>query len=678
MPVFRFVIVRLCLFLILGILTAYFVGFSVEWVFLGLCGFFVLYLFALLRAHRQLFQDAFFAVCCYVLFFWIGVFVFTIHQPENHQQHYLNKSIDEAPALLHIKINEVLKPTLYDEKYKATVISFNNEPTSGELLVNLPKAEKCFDIKVDDVLLVSTLLQPFYPPKNPHQFDYGAYMKQQGIYRQIRLHDFEVLRLTAGTPTLRGWAATFRSRIQERLKANGFEADEYAIINALLLGQRQYISKETYQDYAAAGAVHILAVSGLHVGILMLILQFVFRPLERIRYGKTIKIVLVVLLMWCFAIIAGLSPSVTRAVTMFSFFAVGMQLHRPTHSFNTLFCSAFVLLLIDPNLLFQVGFQLSYLAVAGILVFYPLFQKLYAPTYLVTKKAWDIFTVSTAAQLGVVPLSLFYFHQFPGLFIVTNLVILPVLGLLLGLGILVIVLAFFDVLFPQITEGYATLIGWLNEFISWVATKEQFVFDNISFSLVQAVALYIFVFSLGVVLQRFSYKKLIVTLTAVLLFQGTLFYHKLSSNSSEAFVFHSSRNSTIGVKYGQSVSFYSTMKPDMVLQQTFVKNYLVNKRISEVAIDTLPYVLKIEKKILMVVDSLGVYPKTIQEPDYVLFSHSPQLHLERMLDTIQPQQLIADGSNYTSYVNRWEATCKKRKRPFHHTTKAGAFQLNYK
>src|SRR5690606_12105522 len=147
-------------------------------------------------------------------------------------------------------------------------------------------------------------------------FDYAAYLNKQGIYHQFQLRDSLLIQHLKGTPGLRGKAANFRDNINIELIKNGFKGDELALINALLLGQRQELSPQVYSDFAAAGAVHILAVSGLHVGIILLILKFVFKPLERFRRGKTIKVITIIFCLWGFALVAGLSPSVLRAVTM--------------------------------------------------------------------------------------------------------------------------------------------------------------------------------------------------------------------------------------------------------------------------------------------------------------------------------------------------------------------------
>jgi competence protein ComEC len=170
-------------------------------------------------------------------------------------------------------------------------------------------------------------------------------LKRSGIYHQVTLKNQKVIVIPQSPKTITGYAQAIREKVNNRLQKLAFNPIERAMINALLLGQRQDIRADVYEDYAKAGAIHILAISGLHIGILLLILQFVMKPLLYLRHGKFIRLVIVLCLLWSFATIAGLSASVVRAVTMFSLFALAKGLKRTSNSLNTLAVSAFILLL---------------------------------------------------------------------------------------------------------------------------------------------------------------------------------------------------------------------------------------------------------------------------------------------------------------------------------------------
>ena len=290
-----------------------------------------------------------------------------------------------------------------------------------------------------------------------------------------------------------GFIAAFRLKIQQSLQYCGFSEDELAIINALLLGQRQDISKELTANYSKAGAIHILAVSGLHVGVILWMFSFVLKPLERYKRGKGIKLALVLLFLWFFALLAGMSASVTRAVTMFSAIAIGQFFNKRNAIEQSLIFSMFLLLLLKPLFLFDVGFQLSYLAVFGIIWVQPVFYQLWKPKYYIIVKGWQLFTVSLAAQIGVLPLSLFYFHQFPGLFFVSNLLIIPFLGIILSTGIIVLVLSYYSILPAFMVTIYGGIISVLNKTVVFIAKQEAFLFSDISFSVVKMFLLYLLI-----------------------------------------------------------------------------------------------------------------------------------------------------------------------------------------
>ena len=344
---------------------------------------------------------------------------------------------------------------------------------------NISKDSILNPLKVDELLYVKPEFVTINAPLNPHQFDYKFYLAKQGIHQQVFLEKEGFKSLGLDQFSFIGVAAKIRDKVQESLQKYYFKVDELAVINALLLGQRQEISKDLIEDYSKAGAIHILAVSGLHVGIILLILSSLLKPLERIKNGRVLKTILIVLLLWMFAFVAGLSASVVRAVAMFTFLAIGLSFKRKNVILFSLITSMFFLLLFKPMFLFDVGFQLSYLAVFGIIWIQPKLYKIYKPRFKLDDKIWQLFTVSVAAQLGVLPLSLYYFHQFPGLFLLSNLLIIPFLGAILIGGIIIIILALTDFLPQFLAEIYGYIISLMNNFVSWISKQEQFLFTDI-------------------------------------------------------------------------------------------------------------------------------------------------------------------------------------------------------
>ena len=216
-----------------------------------------------------------------------------------------------------------------------------------------------------------------------------------------------------------------------------------------------------------------------------------FKPLERLKRGRILKMIVIICLLWCYAIIAGASASIIRAATMFSIVAFGMHLKRPSNIYNTLAISVFFILLFKPLFLFDVGFQLSYLAVIAIVSIQPIIYKIWKPRFWLVDKLWQITTVTIAAQFGVLPISLFYFHQFPGLFFISSFVIIPFLGFILGMGFLIIILGILFFIPQPLAEFYEFLIRSMNNFVAFISNQEIFIFQNISFSIITMILFYL-------------------------------------------------------------------------------------------------------------------------------------------------------------------------------------------
>ena len=674
---FKFTIIKLTLFLVLGILLGYFLDVSLTLSFiLNLIS--VLCLTLLFILNRFGFKlKTLFGLLTYLTFICIGLLAVCIHNPMNHQDHYSNlfKSELNSDQAITFKVKEVLKSGNYYDKYVIDFINIDGNKVTGKSLLNVQKDSTQKSLRIDDIVFSKTIIKDLIPPLNPHQFNYKEYLKKQYIYHQIFLKNDELMVINQSNRSIYGFASELRETINQKLKPYNFKPDELAIINALLLGQRQDISEETYNNYANAGAIHILAVSGLHVGIILLILNFLFRPIGLMPYGPYIKTLLIIILLWCFAIIAGLSPSVMRAVTMFSIVAIGLNFKRATNIYNTLAISMFILLLFKPTFLFEVGFQLSYLAVFSIVWIQPLIFRLWNPKFYVVNKLWQILSVTIAAQFGVLPLSLYYFHQFPGLFFISNLVIIPFLGLILGFGILIILLSFLNILPNILAISFGRIIGFMNDFVGFISRQEEFLFKHISFGILFVISSYLLIIATVKLFKKRSYKSVIFALMSIAIFISVLIFNTYENATNEFLIFHKSRFSIIGIKHDRNLTLHHNLRSDNYTDEKLLVNYKIGNSIKNIEQDTIRSLYKINEELLLVVDSIGVY-KTSFKPDYVMLRNSPKINLNRLIDHLQPRMIIADGSNYKSYQERWFKTCVKKEIPFHQTSKKGAYIMD--
>ncbi|MCK7590276.1 competence protein ComEC family protein [Subsaxibacter sp. CAU 1640] len=678
MKLLNFAIIKFTICLIVGISIAYFFTVSLDFSIYATICLSVILLIIYLIDKRTLKKTIWFGMVSFLLMICVGILTYNLHDQRQFADHYTKIISTEtnSSSTITLEVREVLKPTAYHHKYIVDVLKVDNQSVSGKLLLNVQKDSLSNPLKVDEVLITTNALQNINSPLNPYQFNYREYLERQYVYHQVYADEASLLKATSNTESIFGYAENIRHKVTRKLTENNFKKDELAIIESLLLGKRKDISPDRYNNYVNAGVIHILAVSGLHVGIIMYILFWIFAPIGWLKNGNYFKMALVVILLWCFAIIAGLSPSVTRAVTMFTFVAIARNLKKPTNIFNTLASSMFILLLFKPMFLFEVGFQLSYAAVLSIVIIQPLIQKLWTPKNKALKYLWTLICVTTAAQIGVAPISLFYFHQFPGLFFISNLVILPFLGFVLAFGIVVIILALIDFLPYWIAKFYETVIWAMNTFVDWVAHQERFIFKDVSFSIVTLVASYVLILGIIHFLKNPNYHRLMTTLCFILMLQGVFIYEKYQNQTDEFVIFHKSRKTIIGNKTNSYVEISSNLDSASLSKENSIKSYKVGNNISKVKISELQSIYEFENKKLLVIDSFAVYNVKSFMPDYVLLCNSPKINLDRLIDSLQPKTIVADGSNYKTYIENWKSTCVKRKVPFHSTYEMGAFILS--
>ena len=658
------------LFLIAGICCQFYTDYWNYGIVISAC----ILIFLSLTAYWQR-KTLFFVFITWITFFLTGMILVYENDATNHTN-YFEKHLKNTSKVI-LAIDKVLKPGNYHHKYVADVVQLDSKKTTGHILLNIEKDSMSLLFHNGDLVFLKNKFQDIKSSLNPHQFNYKHYLKKQGINQQVYITHQQILLLDENKVSLLRFINTFRIKIQKSLRKYHFTDDELAVMNALLLGQRQEISKQLSDNYSKAGAIHILAVSGLHVGVILLILSFILKPLERVNNGKLIKLVLVILSLWFFAILAGLSASVIRAVTMFSAIALGQFFNKRNAVEHSLIFSMFIILLWKPLFLFDVGFQLSYTAVFGIIWIQPVLYQLWKPNFFIVDKGWQLITVSVAAQLGVLPISLFYFHQFPALFFISNLIIIPFLGVILGLGLVVLVLSYESIL-PLFLEGfYGDVISILNKVVAFVARQESFLFSEISFSALKMIFSYLLIISGFQLFLKLNTKRCFLFFGSILAFQCVLILEKYTiAQKSEFIVFHKSKNSIIGIRKGSSFELYHSMDSLQISSQKLLINYKVGENITSQNYHKLSNLMYYDKQVVLIIDKDGLYDiKELNNP-IVLLRQSPKINLQRLVKKLKPAIIIADGSNYKSYIENWKTTCKNLKTPFWTTYNQGAYVLN--
>ena len=678
MKALQFPLTRITLWFILGILYAASIEPNVvlAFVLLGVAaiGFGIAYFFT----AKNFTPTLYFGVASYFLSFCIGITTLLAHTDLYNPKNYFHQLTNpKQEHILEVVLREKLKSTAFNDRFIAIVKNIDNKESSGKIILHIRKNIENKKLQIGAHLKTKGLLLKHRKPNNPDQFNYGRYLTNKSILAQIYANPSNTQISTTLDKNCWYYASKIRNKILTNLEKNNFGKNELPVIAALILGQQQDIAPEILKDYQYAGAVHILSVSGLHVGFILLFINFLLQRLPKTTIGNTIRLVVIISSLWGFAFIAGLAPSVVRSVTMFSFVAVGMHLKRSTNIFHTLIVSVLLILLFQPSFLFDVGFQLSYVSLFFILWLQPLFSKLWIPKNKILQYFWDLLTVSFAAQIGALPLSIYYFHQFPGLFFVTNLIIIPFLSIIMALGVLTMVLAAFDWIPGILLKLLEWSVVLLNKTINWVASFEQFIIQDIAFNAPMLLSLYLFIIMMFIWYEKPTFNKMVFTVMGLIVFQAIyLETHWHEEQQKEWIVFNTPKSTLITHRNGAHITVFSSdYRKNQLSKNLALKSYAVANFAKVKSSQPIRNVAFFNNKKILILDSLGAYPKQVK-PEVLLITQSPKLNLERLLQTFKPKIVVADASNYKTYIAYWKATCLKEKIPFHATGEKGFYRLN--
>ncbi len=376
----------------------------------------------------------------------------------------------------------------------------STEQTGGRILAYLQLGDTIPIVSYGDFVAFSQMPVPIKGPTNPGQFNYQAYMARQGVYHQVYLreNDWKNLGINQSNFIFR-FAFNLRDRLLFVLRQNGLQGETYAVASAILLGYDEVLPPYLRKGYVAAGAMHVLCVSGLHVGVIFLIAGFLLNFFSKGKHAQFLKTSLLLAIIWFYALLTGLSPSVQRASLMISFFLLGKLINRNGYALNSIAASAFFILLLNPQNIMNLGFQLSYAAVIGIVLLHrPIASSLYVKNKLL-KWIWEITALAISAQLATAPFVIFYFHQFPVYFWLSNLFLVPLSFVIIVSGMSLLILSFLPVLPGYLGMAVSGLIFFMNMGIQWI--------ENLPYSVIT-----------GLYINWFEFLLIVLVLTIMLIF----------------------------------------------------------------------------------------------------------------------------------------------------------------
>jgi competence protein ComEC len=451
-----------------------------------------------------------------------------------------------------------------------TLINSSEDQSKRERIVFYCQSKSIFD--VNDYLLVQSDLIPIENRGNPGEFDMELFWKTKGIRTMCFIDEnsfklLDRLERTYFQEFIYSLQTSFNNMLESHL-----EGENLAIAKAIILGDKSMLESETKNSFSATGAMHVLAVSGLHIGLILQILMELAKFFSKFISRKK-AVLSILILLWIYSILTGFSPSVIRSIFMFTILVLAQFFGKEQNNINSLFFSAFVLLLFQPMFLFDIGFQLSYLAMVGIYTLYGTIESWYQPNNKIVKYFWQGTAVGFSAQCMTVPLTLYYFHQFPNYFAIANLGLMVISGLVLGLGIALFALHFIPILGKLTGFLLMISIGGMLWFIQWVEHLPGAVAYgfNLPFVLVPIISFLCF-FLVKLTSNRIIWK---ITAFAFALSLVSIIYFRWNSmNDSHICVLNQNKLSLIFKYKNQLVCLYNDDSYNLEKIRFTVESYL--------------------------------------------------------------------------------------------------------
>jgi competence protein ComEC len=562
-------------------------------------------------------------------------------------------------------------------KYVAEIIAGQDgqqwRPYAGKLLIYLEKDSASVLLQPGDKILFYATPLTIPGPALPGGFNYREYLARRGIYYQLYLKNSAWKKVSFSESfSLRQTAAQWRGKLLGVMKKYGLEGQEYAVASAMLLGYSSVLDSETRQIYSGSGAMHVLCVSGLHVGIIYMFVGVLLTPLLRLKKGKLLRSVICIVIIWFYAMLTGLSASVIRAATMFSFLSIGQMAGRRTGIYNTLAASAFFILLFNLYLLFEIGFQLSYLAVLGIVSIQPGLYHLLNIKNKILDKVWALLSVSIAAQLATGPMATFYFHQFPSYFLLTNLWVIPVSFACMFLGVLFFLTSWIYPL-AKIT-GWLLALGFkvMNTGVSIIEGLPGAVIKGLYPDIFLCVGIYGFLIFLVLYLY-FSRKWLFYSaLISILAISARIPAQWLlcRNQPGQIVVAHSkSLNGLILVK-GRSVA----LSDDVMLGDKTMLDWLGDKGIDNISVLKKHSCIQWNGRIICMAYGDSIVKPLTGRADYLFLLGKVTMNPSKIIQSLKPSAVIV-GPDVPAYIiKRWKEKLHGSSIRFHAVREEGYFE----
>jgi len=570
-------------------------------------------------------------------------------------------------------------------------------PMKRKILVYFKDDSLCKSLVYGDLILISGALQTIAGPLNPYMFNFSQYLYNRQIYYQVFLDPGRWQRVGKSVSNpVRLWAERCKGRFLEILRKFKVEGQDFALAAALLLGSKDFLENDIIREFSHAGAIHVLSVSGLHVGIMYVVADKMLFFLKRGRKSRKLHHILIQICIWAYAFITGLPASVLRAALMFSLIAAGKMFKRSSEGYNILAVAAFFQLCINPYDITQVGFQLSYVAVLGIFAFYKPLNELINPSNKLFSWVWSILAVSLAAQLATFPLACHYFNMFPVYFLITNLIVVPLAAVVTYFAVSLLVVGAAGLTFEWLAWPLKWSLRLMSGSVELIQSWPGAVIEPVILSPGQVMLIYAAItglFLFGVLAYR---RGAFIILGSLLLFSmlsGKYLYEKLKT--SEITVYQVPGHTAIDLIHQRQAFFIcdSLLSADTGKIEFQIKPNRMNQGIRDIQaikaerrdpmifqgtwIDY-PFIYFRGKSIVMIDGNWKTgHPAEIIACDLAIFSGNPKISPEEIKTQVDIKKAIIDSSVPYYRADQLMQIFQKEGIPCHSVRHEGAFMMRW-
>lgn len=528
---------------------------------------------------------------------------------------------------------------------------------TGYIKINLKKDKNTPLLNQSDEIIFTAKAYPIDAPSNPLVFDYKRFLARKNIFHQCFISSKDIIGINSNTFSLKKTAMRVRAMMNARINKMIKSDNSKAIIKAMLLGDKSHLSETTKRQFTETGAMHVLAVSGLHVGIIYMLSLYLFKLLGLKQY-KRLQILVIIIILWAYAFLTGLSPSVVRASLMLSLFLIGQLLFKQTNLLNVLFATAFFMLLSNPNYVFQIGFQFSFLALLGIVLYTEKFAKLWTSKNFLIQRMIQLISVSIAAQIFILPFAVSYFHQQHSYFLLSAVFIIPAAFLIM---ILSIASLFLDLIFEPLSHITVWMLQYLLEIVSylqtWIQNLPFHLIDNIWWQSIDFIS-YAWVLII-ISKSNFPNTRSIVYLCIILFLNSTFkitqnyrpdqkhhfIAYDLKHSFAYDFIIGSRCYSFVNPKRSKNIDFINkNIRSKYKVEEIYSLD--INAIKNEVSYKQYQSYIQINGSSFFFLNTQTKYfPSKCSKIDVLMVSHNSIFKFEKLIKRITPKLVILDNSN---------------------------------